>query len=148
MARAYDNDLRRKYLQAYDRGEGSLGELALRFGVSQGWGWKVSAARQRSGRAERVVGRQGRPSRVTAEVRSQIQDWFAAQPDLTLVQLQRQLRRQTKIQLSIGRLWQLLREMGLRLKKSRSTPRSGTRKRTKSGAGSSWRRSARPRRNT
>lgn len=148
MARAYDDDLRRKYLQAYDRGEGSLEELALRFGVSRGWGWKVSAARQRSGQAERVVGHQGRPSRVTLEVRSQIQGWFAVQPDLTLVQLQQQLRRQARIQLSIGRLWQLLRQMGLRLKKSRSTPPSGTRKRTKSGAGSSWKKSARPRRNT
>ncbi|MGB8479299.1 MAG: hypothetical protein WCE63_10700 [Acidobacteriaceae bacterium] len=49
MARAYDDDLRRKYLQAYDRGEGSLEELASRFGVSRGWGWKVSAARRRSG---------------------------------------------------------------------------------------------------
>ncbi|MGH9598624.1 MAG: hypothetical protein ACRD27_02070 [Terracidiphilus sp.] len=77
MARSYDNDLRRKYLAAYDRGEGTLGELAQRFGVSQGWGWKISAARKRSGQADRVVGRQGRRSRVTGEVQEQIRAWFA-----------------------------------------------------------------------
>lgn len=55
MARPYDNDLRRKFLEAYDRDEGPIGALTLRFGVSEGWGWKISAARNRSGLMERVV---------------------------------------------------------------------------------------------
>jgi len=143
MARAYDNDLRRKYLEAYDRGEGSLGELALRFGVSRGWGWKVSAARTRSGQMERIVGRRGRPSRVTAEVLDKLRDWVEAKPDLTLVELQQKLLDQAQVQLSIGRLWQVLRKLDLRLKKSHSTPRSATRKPTESGARSSSRRSVR-----
>ena len=44
MARGYSNDLRRKLLEAYDQGKGSLGALAQRFGVSRGWAWKISAA--------------------------------------------------------------------------------------------------------
>ena len=38
MARPYANDLRRKFLQAYEQGKGTLGELAEQFGVSEGWG--------------------------------------------------------------------------------------------------------------
>ena len=37
MARAYSNDLRRKFLQAYDEGEDTLAELAEQFRVSLGW---------------------------------------------------------------------------------------------------------------
>jgi hypothetical protein len=34
MARAYEDDLRRKFLGAYDQGEGTLEQLAGVFGVS------------------------------------------------------------------------------------------------------------------
>ena len=147
MARAYENDLRRKYLEAYDRGEGSLGELALRFGVSRGWGWKVSAARKRSGQTERVVGLRGRPSRVTAEILGKLRDWVEAKPDLTLAELQQKLWEDAHFQLSIGWLWHLLRKLDLRLKKSRSTRLSATPKPTRSGARSSSKKSVRLRQN-
>lgn len=147
MARSYSDDLRRKYLEAYDRGEGTLRELALRFGVSVGWGWKISSARKRSGQMERVLGRRGRRSRVTPEIADKIGAWFGDRPDMTLSELQRRLRQEAGLPLSIGRLWQLLRQLGLRLKKSRSTPRSATRKPTESGVRSSWKPSAPPRRN-
>jgi len=52
---------------------------------------------------------------------------------MTLVELQQRLQQEADLQLSIGRLWQLLRQLGLRLKKSHSTPRSATPKRTDSG---------------
>jgi hypothetical protein len=42
MAKAYSDDLRRKLLEAHDRGEGSLRVLAKRFGVSVPWAWKIS----------------------------------------------------------------------------------------------------------
>src|SRR3972149_1730403 len=63
MARAYSNDLRRKLLEAHDRGEGSLRELAGRFGVSGPWAWKISAQRLRTGQTQRVEQRYGRASR-------------------------------------------------------------------------------------
>src|ERR1035437_824555 len=148
MARGYSDDLRRKYLGAYDRGEGTLGELAARFGVSQGWGWKISSARKRSGQMERVIGRRGRRSQVTAEIADKIRAWFRAQPDTTLAELQQRLQHEADLQLSIGRLWQLLRQLGLRLKKSPSTPKNVTPKPTGSGVRSSLKRSAPPRRNT
>ncbi len=38
MAKPYGDDLRRKFLLAYDQGEETLEELADRFLVSVGWG--------------------------------------------------------------------------------------------------------------
>jgi transposase len=146
MARGYSDDLRRKYLGAYDRGEGTLGELALRFGVSQGWGWKISAARNRTGQMERVIGRRGRRSQVTIEIAERIRDGFRAQPDTTLADLQQRLQREEGLLLSIGRLWQLLRQLGLRLKRSRSAPGSATPKPTGTGVRGSSKQSAQPRR--
>ena len=60
MAQAYGDDLRRKFLSAYDQGEETLEELAGRFLVSVGWAKKISAQRNRSGQAERIRHQPGR----------------------------------------------------------------------------------------
>lgn len=126
MARAYSNDLRRKLLEAYDRGEGSLRELAGRFGVSGPWAWKISAQRKRTGQSERVEQRYGPRSKVTGVVEGQLRSWIRKQPDLTLAELQQRLWERQRLAISIGRLWGVLRELRLPLKKSRSTPKSRT----------------------
>src|ERR1035441_8097915 len=48
MAKAYSDDLRCKLLTAYDRGQGSLRELAEVFSVSYDWAKKISRQRLRS----------------------------------------------------------------------------------------------------
>jgi transposase len=146
MAKWYGDDLRRKLLQAYDRGEGTLEQLAARFSVSAPWAWKISAQRKRSGQMERVEQRRGTVRKVTAEVEQRLRGWVQAQPDLTLAELQQKLAQAHPLHVSLGRLWQVLRQMGLRLKKSHSTPANLTRKRTSSGAKPSRRRSAGSRR--
>ncbi len=122
MARPYGDDLRRKLLQAYDRGEGSLGALAKRFSVSVPWAWKISAQRKRSGRMERVEQRRGVRRKVTVEVEQQLRVWVQKQPELTLAELQQKLEKSRHLQVSIGRLWQILRQQRLRLRKSHSWP--------------------------
>ena len=88
MRKSYSDDLRRKLLEAHDRGEGSLRELARRFGVSIPWAWKISAQRRRTGQMERVRQRHGRQSRVTATVESRLRNLLREQPDRTLAELQ------------------------------------------------------------
>ncbi len=124
MARPYANDLRRKFLQAYEQGKGTLGELAEQFGVSEGWAKKISATRTRTGQIERPGWRRGPQSQVTAAVQAWLREQIRQQPDLTLMELQEQLQAAQGVSLSIGRLWLALRQMGLRLKKSHSTPRN------------------------
>ena len=134
MAGPYSNDLRRKFLQAYEKGKGTLGELAEQFGVSVGWAKKISAARTRTGQIDRPPWRRGPVSRVTVEIQQWIREQIGRQPDVTLMELQQQVQEAKGLRLSIGRLWLALRQMGLRLKKSHSTPRSRNRRR-RSGAG-------------
>jgi transposase len=134
MARAYEDDLRRKFLMAYDQGESSLEELATRFMVSLGWAKKISAQRKRTGQAERVRHRPGRKPRAGVEAQRQVVAWIAEKPDLTLSEIQVKLQRESGVSLSLTQVWHLVRKLGLRLKKSRSTPPSGTRKPIESGA--------------
>jgi transposase len=134
MTKAYSDDLRRKLLQAHDRGEGSLRELAQRFGVSVPWAWKISRQRKRTGQMERIEQRHGPRSRLTAEVQGKIGRLVKQQPDATLVELQQRLWGNERIRISFQHLWRVLHRMGLRLKKSRSTPKNKTRPRFRLGA--------------
>ena len=124
MAQAYLDDLRRKLLEAHERGEGSLRELAQRLGVSAPWAWKIAAQRKRTGRMERVEQQHGPKSKVSGEVPERLRNWVRQQPDLTWMELPERLWETVRWQVSIGRLWEALRRMQLGLKKSRSTPRN------------------------
>ena len=146
MARAYDDDLRRKLLEARARGDAGSKKLASRFGVSHSWAQKVVRQSKRSGQAERVRHKPGPRSRMSAEVAAFIRAEVDRTSDLTLAALQGRLLEQQGVRFSIGRLWALLRLLGLRLKKSRSTPGSVTRRRTAKSAGATSTRSARSRR--
>jgi transposase len=126
MGAPYSNDLRRKFLQAYEKEKGTLEKLAAQFGVSVGWAKKVSARRTRSGEIDAPIWRHGPQSRVTAAVQEWLRKRIREQPDVTLQELQEQLMHAQALRLSIGRLWLALRQAGLKLKKSHSTPPSRT----------------------
>jgi transposase len=134
MAKAYSDDLRRKLLEAHDRAEGSLRELAKRFGVSVPWAWKISRQRKRTGQMERVEQRHGPRSRMTAEVQARLRGLVRQQPDATLRELQQRLGASEHIPVSFQHLWRVLQKMGLRLKKNRSTRKNRMRRRSKPGA--------------
>ena len=148
MGKPLGDDLRRKLLFAYDQGEGTLEGLASRFLVSVGWAKKISAARNRTGQAERVAHKPGRKPHAGVEARKQVKSWFVQQPDLTLVEVQQKLRDEADVSLSLPQIWKLLRKLGLRLKKSRSTPPSAIPRPIASSARSLSLASRRSRRNT
>ena len=123
MATAYSDDLRRKLLEAHQRKEGSLAQLAKRFSVSLGWALKISSQLRRTGKMERAEGRRRAPaSKITAEIEQELKEWIAKQSDLTLAELQMRLFEKRQLEVSLSRLWTVLDGLGLRLKKSRSTP--------------------------
>jgi transposase len=130
MATAFGDDLRRKFLSAYDQGGYTLEELAEIFMVSAGWAKKISARRTRTGLAERQPYQPGPKWRAGAEAQKQVVGWVEAQPDLTLVEIQEKLKNEAGVSLSRGRVWYLLRKLGLHLKKSHFMPQSATAKRT------------------
>ena len=145
--KAYSDDLRRKLLEAYQQKEGSLAELAERFRVSASWARGVSATLARTGKMEKPpAGPRGPRSKITADVEKQLREWIAAQSDLTLMEMQARLKQERRLQVSIGRLWGALRAMGLRLKKSHSTPPSKTPPQANSGGSRGDKRQARSKR--
>ena len=133
MARAYSNDLRRKFLQASAVGEGTREELAEQFRVSVGWAKKISARRTRTGELDAPVWRHGPVSRLTPPLQQWMQEQIRGQPDLTLGELQQRLHEAKQVSLSVTRIWVALRQIGLPLKKNRSTPRSKTVSKPSSG---------------
>jgi transposase len=148
MGKPLGDDLRRKLLLAYDQGEGTLDELASRFLVSVGWAKKISAARNRTGQAERLAHKPGRKPHAGVEAQQQVRTWFVQQPDLTLAEVRQKLLGEAGVSLSLPQVWKLLRKLGLRLKKSRSMPPSETPKPTVNSARSLSPKSRRSLRNT
>ena len=146
MAKAYSDDLRRRFLSAYEQGEGTLEELAERFMVSLAYGKKLRGQLQRTGQMERVEQRRGTPRKLLDQPREQLRHWLVAVPDLTLDQLQQKLGEDCGVQISRAQVARALKRMGLRLKKSHSTPANGTGKKTVVGEKSSLNVSARSRR--
>ena len=130
MAKAYSDDLRRKLLEAHQEKEGSLTELAARFRVSVTWAKRISATKRITGRMEKpAAGPRGPRSRLTPEIREQLRGWIRQQPDLTLKEMRQRLGVELQLPVSVARLWTVIGEMGLRLKKSHSMPPSKTRQR-------------------
>lgn len=134
MARAYEDDLRRKIFEAHAKGHGSFRKLAEVFGVSLGYVEKIFRQRQVSGQSERVRYRPGPKSSLTAEIAARISRLVETHPDLTIAELRERLA----VDSGVKRSWSMVRrwtlQLGLRLKKSRSTPSSGTRKPTVNAA--------------
>jgi transposase len=69
--------------------------------VSHGWAKKISAARNRSGQAERVPHKPGRKPRVGAEQQKLVIAWVASQPDLTLAEIKTKLQTEAGITLGV-----------------------------------------------
>ena len=131
MARAYSDDLRVKVLAAYAAGKGTLKELSERFGVSYGWVAKIHAMELRTGSRSRPVQRsRGRQSRIDTGL---LRGLVKRSPDIVLRELQQEMR-EAGTEVSIAHLARVLGRLGLRLKKSRSTPPSATPKPTGSAA--------------
>jgi transposase len=146
MAKAYSDDLRRRFLSAYEAGEGTLEELAERFVVSLAYGKKLRGQLQRTGQMERVEQRRGTPRKLLDQPREQLRHWLIAVPDLTLDQLQQKLGEDCGVKISRAQVARALKRMGLRLKKSHSTPASATGRKTVAGEKNSSSVSARSRR--
>lgn len=139
------DDLHTKLPESYEAGGSSLRQLGTQFRVSWAWAKKIHVQQLRIGRKERVPQkRHGLPSRVGAAEREMLCVWLREQPDQTDEELRRWLV-DVGVRVCTSRIEQLLRQMGMRRKKSLHA--SVTTRRTSDGARSSSARSAPLRRN-
>jgi len=129
---AYSQDLRERVLRALDRGDRPT-EIARRFEVSRIWVYQVRDRVRTTG--ERGSLRIGgyRQSRL-AESELVLRNWIAAEPDLTLAELQLRLAEQG-VSIKIGALWHQLNKWGLTFKKNSARQRARTRGRAAGASG-------------
>lgn len=123
----YSEDLRRKVIQACERGTQSQREIAELFSVSQSFVESVWRHYRCSG-GEFVPHRRraGRHARLDEGCHVRLRAWLEEQPDLTLKELAGRLHAAAGIMVSEPTMCRVLRQLGLRRKKRPYMPRSGT----------------------
>ena len=121
---AYSQDLRERVLRALDRGDRPT-DIARRFEVSRVWVYQVREREQETGvRSSFQIGGHRR-SRV-ADLEQVLRAWIAAEPDLTLAELQQRLGQQG-VSIKIGALWHQLNKWNLTFKKNLARQRARAR---------------------
>jgi len=103
------------------RARGRCGSWLSASSVSVGWAFKVSAAKRQTGSALRTPQRRAASQIDVDRVRRLIEN----KPDILLRELQAELGRAGQ-PISLAHMAQVVKQMGLRLKKSRSTPPNAT----------------------
>jgi transposase len=113
-------DLRERILAAYDAGEGTREDIALRFRISLGMVKKLLQQRRHTGDIAPLHHRAGRKPLIVSEHQRQMRSLLAKKPDLTL----RELRAAVSLGCSVQAIHVVLVKMGLTYKKRRSVPPS------------------------
>ncbi len=123
---AYSFDLRQRVLAAYDEGK-KTGQVAKQFKVCKAWARRVKQRRRELGITTPLPRNAGRKPKLDPAARARLREFIEAHPDATL----EEIRRELKLEVSIGCLWTTLDRMGLRFKKSPSAPASSRIARTR-----------------
>ena len=118
MGKPYSQDLRERVITAVDTGTGAYVAAPL-FRVSVSYIYKALIRRRMTGEVTaRPSG--GGPKPKLAPYDDALRARVAAEPDITLAELQAWLLAERKLKVSIGCLWNRLKFLELPLKKSRS----------------------------
>jgi len=117
MAASYSLDLRRKIIEACERGAATQVEVAQFFGVSISFVEKLLRVYRQSGELEPHRKTPGRHPAIDPAARQQLVHWLEEQSDLTLAELAERLQSRCAIRVSLTAVCRLLRRLGLRRKK-------------------------------
>lgn len=126
MGAAYSVDLRRKVVQACERGTASQAKVAQFFGVSVSFVEKLLRLHRRTGAFEPDRRQAGRPPQINAATCAQVQRWLEEQNDLTLAELAERLQAQCGLSVSLSCVWRLMQRLHMRRKKRPFMPANGT----------------------
>jgi transposase len=116
---AYSMDLRKRVLAACDSGKQTK-EVAELFSVSPAWVRRLKQRRREDGTIEPRPIPGGKP-KLDETCRAKVLQMVNDKPDSTLHQLRERIEQELNIRISIGALWETLRQMKLSFKKSRRT---------------------------
>lgn len=118
----YSNDLRRRIVDAYERGGHTLNEVADLFGVSLATVKNFLRRKRETGSPDALPHAGGQKPSLTDKARPSVRDALTENNDLTLKELRQLLKRKHKKEVSAPTMSRLLQSLGLPRKKSRSMP--------------------------
>jgi transposase len=111
-------DLRKRIVDAYDRGDGTREQIARRYEVSLGMVKKLLQQRARTGDIGARHANSGRRPTIKPQHERQLKRLVREQPDMTL----EELRDAVGLPVTVQAIHYALGRLGLQLKKSRSAP--------------------------
>jgi transposase len=117
--KAYSLDLRQRVVSAYEQGEGSISEIAARFGVCPAFVKKMLRQWRESGDLAPRPHGGGKPASLSARQRQLLKRKVRAQSDISLAELQGLRAEQEEVSVHVSTIARALSALGLPLKKSR-----------------------------
>ena len=116
---AYSLDLRERVVSAYEKGGATLAEIAARFSVGQTFVKKMLRQKRETGSLERLPQGAGAKKTLSDSQRQWLALQVKAMPDITLGELQEQLRQEQRKKVSQATVCRELQAVRLPRKKSR-----------------------------
>jgi transposase len=115
--RAYSLDLRQRVIRAYEHGEGSISEIATRFGVSTAFVKKLLYRWRSTGDLAPLAHGGGKPKSLSERQHQLLKRKVRQQSDISLAELQSFLDEEEAVQVHVSTISRALAGLGLPLKK-------------------------------
>jgi transposase len=115
--RAYSLDLRQRVVRAYEQGEGSISEVAARFGVSTAFVKKLLYRWRSTGDLAPLAHGGGKPKSLTERQHQRLKRKVREQSDISLAELQSLLDEKESVSVHVSTISRALAALGLPLKK-------------------------------
>jgi transposase len=113
----YSLDLRQRVVQAYEQGQGSISEIAFRFGVCPAFVKKMLRQWRATGDLAPLAHGGGKPKSLSQRQHQLLKRKVREQSDLSLSELQIMLDEQEKVSVHVSTISRALASLGLPLKK-------------------------------
>ena len=121
---AYSLDLRQRVAQALAEPGARQAQVAARFCVSVAFVGKLVRRQRQTGSVAALPGRGGPPRCLDAAAQALLAAQVGRQPDATLAERRNVLQTETGQRVSVGVVWRVLDEQGLRRKKKPARQRA------------------------
>jgi transposase len=119
---AYSLDLRKRIVDAVERGVGTISEIASLFGVHESFIYKLRRQKRERGDIAPLPHGGGAEAKLNEDHLMILTDLVAKSPDATLDELREQMKKQTGVEVSVPTIWRALDALGLSRKKNPSEP--------------------------
>lgn len=124
---AYSLDLRKRIVDAAERGVATRSEIASLFGVHESFIYKMLRQKRKCGNIAPLPHGGGAEAKLNEDHLMILTDLVAQAPDVTLEELRAQIKKQARVEVSLPTIWRALDALGLSRKKVSSGSRSRSR---------------------